>query len=121
MPSLKKWMLKIVQSCCLTPSPEIYLSVQPEGRMRVKVSIILTTLAVEGDKLALSYISNQVGAALTSARFFLEIKEVSRLMKDPPESFSIDKVLPNAPHGSSTFVEVGEMTPENGMFIYSSD
>ena len=75
----------------------------------------------EGDKLALSYISNQVGAALTSARFFLEIKEVSRLMKDPPESFSIDKVLPNAPHGLSTFVEVGEMTPENGMFIYSSD
>src|SRR4030042_2800318 len=34
-----------------------------------------------GDKLALSYISNQVGAALTSARFFLQIKEVNRLMK----------------------------------------
>ena len=75
----------------------------------------------EGDKLALSYISNQVGAALTSARFFLEIKEMSRLMKDPPESISIDKVFPNSLHASSRFVEVGEMTPENGMFIYSSD
>ena len=47
----------------------------------------------EGDKLALSYISNQVGAALTSARFFLDIKEMSRLMKDPPESFSQGKGL----------------------------
>ena len=75
----------------------------------------------EGDKLALSYISNQVGAALTSARFFLDIKEMSRLMKEPPESFSRDIVLPNSPPGSSTFVEVGEMTPDNGLFIYSSD
>src|SRR4030042_4427730 len=39
----------------------------------------------EGEKLALSYISNQVGAALTSARFFLEIKEVNRLVKGSRE------------------------------------
>ena len=75
----------------------------------------------DGDKLALSYISNQVGAALTSARFFLEIKEMSRLMRDPPGSFSNEKALPNPLPGSSTLIEVGEMTPDNGIFIYSSD
>ena len=55
----------------------------------------------EGDKIVLGYISNQVGAALTSARFFLEMKEGN--------------------HPSSTFVEVGEMTPENGIFIYAGE
>jgi transcriptional regulator with GAF, ATPase, and Fis domain len=69
----------------------------------------------EGDKLALAYISNQVGAALTSARFFLEIKEMNRLMKDSKE------VIPPSPAPSSTFVEVGEMTGENGIFLYASD
>lgn len=64
----------------------------------------------EGDKLALSYISNQVGAALTSARFFLEIKEVNRLMRDSKEVFSKEKVVSITPLSSSTFVEVGEVT-----------
>jgi two-component system response regulator AtoC len=75
----------------------------------------------EGDKLALSYISNQVGAALTSARFFLEIKEVNRLMKETREAISKEKVVPIFPTSSSTFVEVGEMTREEGIFIYTSD
>jgi len=75
----------------------------------------------EGDKLALSYISNQVGAALTSARFFLEINEVNRLMKDSREVFSKEKVVPMFPPSSSTFVEVGEVTREEGIFIYTSD
>ncbi len=74
----------------------------------------------EGDKLALSYISNQVGAALTSARFFLEIKEINRLTKDSREVFSKEKVVPLSP-SSSTFVEVGEVTREEGIFIYASD
>jgi two-component system response regulator AtoC len=69
----------------------------------------------EGDKMALSYISNQVGAALTSARFFLEIREVKRLTKD-----SKQKVVPISPH-SSTFVEVGEVTREEGIFLYASE
>jgi two-component system response regulator AtoC len=69
----------------------------------------------EGDKLALSYISNQVGAALTSARFFLEIKEMNRLMKEPKE------VVSASPAPSSTFIEVGEMTGGNGIFLYASD
>jgi two-component system response regulator AtoC len=75
----------------------------------------------EGDKLALSYISNQVGAALTSARFFLEIKEVNRLMKESREVISKEKVVPIFPPSSSTFVEVGEVTREEGIFIYTSD
>ena len=75
----------------------------------------------EGDKLALAYISNQVGAALTSARFFLEINEVNRLVKDSREVFSKDKVVPIFPPSFSTFVEVGEVTREEGIFIYTSD
>jgi transcriptional regulator with GAF, ATPase, and Fis domain len=75
----------------------------------------------EGDKLALSYISNQVGAALTSARFFLEINEVNRLTKDSREVSSKEKVVPIFPPASSTFVEVGEVTREEGIFIYTSD
>jgi len=75
----------------------------------------------EGDKLALAYISNQVGAALTSARFFLEIKEINRLIKDPTELFSQEKVVPLFTPTSSTFIEVGEMIQENGMFIYATE
>jgi transcriptional regulator with GAF, ATPase, and Fis domain len=75
----------------------------------------------EGDRLALSYISNQVGAALTSARFFLEINEVTRLMRDSGEVLSKEKVVPIFPPPYSTFVEVGEVTREEGIFIYTSD
>ena len=75
----------------------------------------------EGDKTAISYISNQVGAALTSARFFLEIKEVNRLMKDSGEVFSKQKVVPISSRSSSTFIEVGEVTREEGIFIYACD
>ena len=69
----------------------------------------------EGDKLALAYISNQVGAALTSARFFLEMKEINRLMNESKG------IVPASPTPPSTFMEVGEMTGENGIFIYASD
>ena len=70
----------------------------------------------EGNKLALAYISSQVGAALTSARFFLKIHEMNRLMKDP----GVDKALPTQPF--STFIEVGEMMArDKGIFIYASD
>ncbi len=75
----------------------------------------------EGDKLALAYISNQVGAALTSARFFLEINEVNRLMKDSREVISNEKVVPMFPSSFSTLVEVGEVTREEGIFIYTSE
>jgi transcriptional regulator with GAF, ATPase, and Fis domain len=74
----------------------------------------------EGDKLALAYISNQVGAALTSARFFMEIKEMNRLkheLRDTPSPGSGKIPLP-----PSTFVEVGEiMERERGIFIYTSE
>jgi two-component system response regulator AtoC len=75
----------------------------------------------EGHKMALAYVSNQVGAALTSARFFLEVQERDRLMKDSGESLSKEiPALPPIPR-SSTFVEVGEVSREHGIFIYASD
>ena len=76
----------------------------------------------EGDKLALAYISTQVGAALTSARFFMKIHDMQRLMKDPGGILSKDKTQLNSPVSSSTFIEVGEMMPrEQGIFIYASE
>jgi transcriptional regulator with GAF, ATPase, and Fis domain len=75
----------------------------------------------EGDKLALSYISNQVGAALTSARFFLDIKKINRLVKDPSKSFPKEKIVPLFPRSSSTFVEVGEISGKDGIFIYANE
>ena len=75
----------------------------------------------ERDKLALAYISNQVGAALTSARFFLEFQEMNRLMKDSRESFSEEKIVSTSIHSPSTFIKVGEMTRDNGIFIYASE
>jgi two-component system response regulator AtoC len=71
--------------------------------------------------LALAYIANQVGFALTSARFFLEIQEMNRLLKGSQKSFpNENKILASTP-GSSTFIEVGEMALENGIFIYASE
>jgi transcriptional regulator with GAF, ATPase, and Fis domain len=75
----------------------------------------------EGDKLALAYIANQVGFALTSARFFLEIQEMNRLLKDSGKSVGSKELILTSAPGSSTFIEVGEMALENGIFIYSSD
>ena len=75
----------------------------------------------ESDKLALSYISNQVGAALTSARFFIETQEVNRLMKDSFDTGPARSVTETSVTEGSTFIEVGEVSPENGIFIYASD
>jgi transcriptional regulator with GAF, ATPase, and Fis domain len=76
----------------------------------------------EGDKLALAYISTQVGAALTSARFFMKIHDMQRLMKGPGGILSKDKTHLNSSVSSSTFIEVGEMMPrEQGIFIYASE
>jgi len=75
----------------------------------------------EGDKLALSYVSNQVGAALTTARFFLEIQEVNRLMKGSLPPLPNERNPASTAHRTATFVEVGEMSQGNGMFIYASD
>lgn len=75
----------------------------------------------EGDKLALSYISTQLGAALTSARFFLKISDVNRILGDPSAQAFFEKNPLPPKDKSSTFVEVGEMmTQENGIFIYAS-
>ena len=76
----------------------------------------------EGDKLALAYISNQVGAALTSARFFMKLQDMNRIKQEfgdpsiPKEEETKSSPTP------STFVEVGEiMERERGIFIYTSE
>jgi len=75
----------------------------------------------EGDKLALAYIANQVGFALTSARFFMEIQEMNRLVKGSQKFFTNDDKTLTSTLDSSTFVEVGEMAAENGIFIYACE
>ena len=75
----------------------------------------------EGDKTLLAYISNQVGAALTSARFFLKINTMNRLMKDAGDGFLREKMFESQSFPSSAFVEIGEVTKENGIFIYASE
>ncbi len=72
----------------------------------------------EGDKLALAYISNQVGAALTSARFFMELQEMNRIK----QGFGDLKERTRSSAQSPRFVEVGEiMEQERGIFIYASE
>ena len=74
----------------------------------------------ESYQTILTYITNQVGAALTSTRFFLEINEMNRLIKVSKKSLSRpEKESPS--RASATFVEVGEMTQENGIFIYAHE
>ncbi|MBP1719629.1 MAG: two component, sigma54 specific, transcriptional regulator, Fis family, partial [Deltaproteobacteria bacterium] len=76
----------------------------------------------DGDKLALSYISSQLGAALTSARFFLKISDLNRMMGEPAAQSFFEKGSPPSSDKTSTFVEVGEvMAQENGIFIYASE
>ncbi len=74
----------------------------------------------EGDELALSYVSTQLGAALTSTRFFLKKPEINRLLHTPSEARSKGPTLRAVP-GSTTFVEVGEvMEREQEIFLYAS-
>jgi transcriptional regulator with GAF, ATPase, and Fis domain len=75
----------------------------------------------EGKKMALSYITTQMGAALTSARFFLKIRDVNRLLNDAGESPGMVLLPPASSSPSSTFVEVGEMMiQDQGIFLYAS-
>jgi transcriptional regulator with GAF, ATPase, and Fis domain len=75
----------------------------------------------EGDELALSYISTQLGAALTSTRFFLKKPEMNRLLHTPSEARSKGPNLHAAP-GAATFVEVGEVLErEQDIFLYASE
>lgn len=63
----------------------------------------------EGDQLVLAYVANQVGSVLTSSRYFLEIQRMPPLLKGTSSPVS------------STFIEAGEKTLENGIFIYSCE
>jgi transcriptional regulator with GAF, ATPase, and Fis domain len=76
----------------------------------------------EGDKLALAYISNQVGAALTSARFFMKLQEMNRIKQEFGDSSIPKEEGIKSSSQPSTFVEVGEiMERERGIFIYTSE
>ena len=76
----------------------------------------------EGKKMALSYISTQMGAALTSARFFLKIRDMNRFLKNAGECAVKSISPPKSSSPSSTFVEVGEMmTQDQGIFLYASE
>ena len=75
----------------------------------------------EGKKMALSYITTQMGAALSSARFFLKIRDVNRLLNDAGETSPRVISPPASSSPSSTFVEVGEMmSQDQGIFLYAS-
>ena len=76
----------------------------------------------EGKKMALSYISTQMGAALTSALFFLKIQDMNRFLKNAGERTVRSISPPKSSSPSSTFVEVGEvMTQDQGIFLYASE
>ena len=76
----------------------------------------------EGDKLALAYISNQVGAALTSARFFMKLQDMNRIKQEFGDSSIPKEEETKSSPQPSTFVEVGEiMERERGIFIYTSE
>jgi transcriptional regulator with GAF, ATPase, and Fis domain len=76
----------------------------------------------EGDKLALAYISNQVGAALTSARFFMKLQDMNRIKQEFGDSPIPKEEETKSSPQPSTFVEVGEiMERERGIFIYTSE
>jgi Nif-specific regulatory protein len=75
----------------------------------------------EEDKFILTYISTQLGAALTSACFFLEIEEKKHSMKDFRDVSFPKAEASSISHESSTFVEPEEIIQGNGLFIYSSE
>lgn len=75
----------------------------------------------EESKAVSAYISQQLGAALTSSRFFMEIHEMNRLVPGAGGPFlQATSHKAKTDSLSNTFVEVGEVTPDNGLFIYAS-
>ncbi|MGB9630026.1 MAG: sigma 54-interacting transcriptional regulator, partial [Thermodesulfobacteriota bacterium] len=75
----------------------------------------------EVDKLALGYVANQLSAALTSARFFLEIQKMNPLKKGNSELW-ISRREPLIPDQDvSTFIEINELILEKERYIYASE
>ena len=76
----------------------------------------------ELDKLAIAYVSSQVGAALTTARYFVDVEDLDKMVKRLPEPADgargrVSKDDPQFP----TFMEMGEITNGNGIFLYSNE
>ena len=71
------------------------------------------------DKLIFAYVSNQIGAALTSSHFFSEIEEIRSLIEDSQSPMTTKNVVPVSEDCSS--VEIKEMTLEDGVLISASE
>ncbi len=75
----------------------------------------------ETSNVVSAYISNHLSAALTSARFFLEIGEINRLLPGVKNDFAQITYGEGKEFSSPpTFVEVGEVTQHHEIFIYAS-
>lgn len=76
----------------------------------------------EWEKLAIAYVSTQIGSALTSTRFFLNVKRIDQLLTNAGRSLVNDRAM-NLPMTDITesLVEIGELTRQNEIFIYSSE
>ncbi len=75
----------------------------------------------DGDKLAVSYVSNQFGAAIVFSSLFPERKEIKPTAKDPVEAFPPDPSSGTSSPFAPRSIEAEEINTANGLFIYSSD
>jgi two-component system response regulator AtoC len=76
----------------------------------------------EWDKLALAYVSNQVGAAFTTARFFVKVNEAEEGARGCTKR--VDPVTTPTEEAEAAvpiFQEVGEVAGGNGLFLYSNE
>jgi transcriptional regulator with GAF, ATPase, and Fis domain len=73
------------------------------------------------DTQTLAYVSCQVGAALVSAQFFLEIHGITPIDKDPNGSHVEKEEGPIMDSRAPIPVSVGEMPSTNGIFLYASE
>jgi len=76
----------------------------------------------EWEKLAIAYVSTQIGSALTSTRFFLNVKRIDQLLTSAGRSLVNNKAM-NVPMSDipESLMEIGELTKQNKIFIYSSE
>ncbi len=76
----------------------------------------------EWEKLAIAYVSTQISSALTSTRFFLNVKRIDQLLTNAGRSLINDRAMnvpvPDIPE---SLIEIGELTKQNEIFIYSSE
>jgi two-component system, NtrC family, response regulator AtoC len=70
----------------------------------------------EWERIAMAYVANQIGAALTSSLFFLQINQVDPFKGSELNSSTQNQVVPES-FNRTDFEEVGQ---NNGEFVFSS-